>query len=217
MVDLAQATEAERLLEPDATPDVDCSGPERRCVVTRIVGPKTGMIRFVVGPGDVVVPDIDERLPGRGLWVLADRDALGRAAGGPSFFARAARRHAIVPHGLADTVLTLAAARCRRLLAQARGAGLATFGFERVREGLQAGRFSAILFASDGALDGKTKLRRAAGEAAVYEILDAASLGEAFGRAGIVHVGLKPGGLTDRIVIALRRLAGISGGDAREA
>ena len=40
--------------------------PERTCIVTREVGPPDAMIRFVVGPDGVVVPDLRHRLPGRG-------------------------------------------------------------------------------------------------------------------------------------------------------
>ena len=44
---------------------------ERRCLVTRESGPRGGLVRFAVGPDGAVVPDVDERLPGRGLWVGA--------------------------------------------------------------------------------------------------------------------------------------------------
>ena len=35
---------------------------ERRCIVTRATGPKAGLIRFVAGPDDAIVPDLAERL-----------------------------------------------------------------------------------------------------------------------------------------------------------
>ncbi len=34
----------------------DQDGPERRCIVTGEVQPKGGLMRFVVGPGAVIVP-----------------------------------------------------------------------------------------------------------------------------------------------------------------
>ncbi len=60
------------------TKDHDVS--ERRCIVTGEVTPKEGLIRFVVGPDNQVVPDVLEKLPGRGMWVTATRDALDKAA-----------------------------------------------------------------------------------------------------------------------------------------
>jgi len=88
------------------------SEPERRCIVTRESGPKAGLIRFVAGPGDEVVPDLAERLPGRGMWVSADAAALGQAAA-KGHFARAARRQLRAPADLAARVEALMAARPR--------------------------------------------------------------------------------------------------------
>src|SRR3546814_18814066 len=69
----------------------DERGPLRRCIVAgepRAVG---GLLRFVVGPDDAVVPDLAGTLPGRGIWVTADRAALDRAVA-KQRFQRAARR-----------------------------------------------------------------------------------------------------------------------------
>ena len=50
--------------------------PERRCIATGESGPTGLLIRFVLGPDAQVVPDLAERLPGRGVWLKADRDLL---------------------------------------------------------------------------------------------------------------------------------------------
>ena len=42
---------------------------ERTCVVTRAVKPGAEMIRFVAGPDGTIVPDLERKLPGRGVWV----------------------------------------------------------------------------------------------------------------------------------------------------
>ena len=81
-------TEAELLTAPypedpdptDGEPDFDAeAGPLRRCVVTRERLPKERMIRFVLGPDRVVVPDLTARLPGRGMWLSARGDVLETA------------------------------------------------------------------------------------------------------------------------------------------
>ena len=53
--------------------------PERRCIATGETQPKSGLIRFVIGPEAQIVPDVLEKLPGRGIWVTSDRDALEKA------------------------------------------------------------------------------------------------------------------------------------------
>ena len=54
-------------------------GPERRCIATGQSQPARGLIRFVVGPDSQIVPDVAGKLPGRGIWVSADRAALDLA------------------------------------------------------------------------------------------------------------------------------------------
>jgi predicted RNA-binding protein YlxR (DUF448 family) len=57
----------------------DGSARERRCLARGVSVSRHHLIRFVVSPGGMVVPDIEERLPGRGMWVSADRAALDTA------------------------------------------------------------------------------------------------------------------------------------------
>ena len=92
---------------------------ERRCFVTREVQPRGGLIRFVVGPDGSIVPDIDERLPGRGLWVSADRGTLDQAVA-KRLFARAAKRSVTVDPTLTDRVEGLLTRRCVETLSLAR-------------------------------------------------------------------------------------------------
>src|SRR5579883_1956019 len=81
------------------------TGPLRRCIVTREVQPKERMIRFVLAPDRTVVPDLANRLPGRGMWLSASADVLERAGaqgerGLARVFARAARGPVTVPPDL---------------------------------------------------------------------------------------------------------------------
>ena len=43
------------------------TGPERKCIATDEVRPKSELIRFVVGPDLTIVPDLAGKLPGRGI------------------------------------------------------------------------------------------------------------------------------------------------------
>ena len=37
------------------------------------------MIRFVADPNNEILPDIAEKLPGRGIWIKANKNALTKA------------------------------------------------------------------------------------------------------------------------------------------
>src|SRR3982750_1602381 len=75
----------------DAGPRKTAPGTERFCAATGDVKPVDEMIRFVVAPDGAAVPDLKRRLPGRGIWITATRQAL-RAAVAKKAFARSFKR-----------------------------------------------------------------------------------------------------------------------------
>lgn len=182
--------------------------PERRCIATGDVVPKAELIRFVVGPEGQVVPDLLGKLPGRGLWVRADRAALDRAVG-KRLFARAAKQAVEVPGDLVDQ---LEAGLIRRIvegLSLARKAGLAVAGYEKVKGWLDSGQAEVLIQASDGSERGKSKLRPPRRKGAYINCLSARELGLAFGREHVIHGALAAGGLTERVVGDAAKLSGV--------
>ena len=182
--------------------------PERRCIVTRATGPKAGLIRFVAGPDDEVVPDLAERLPGRGMWVKADAGVL-RQAGAKGFFARAAKRRVRVPPDLAERVEALLAARVVELLSLARKAGRAVAGLEKTKGALVSGQAALLLQAADGSARERERLRPPEGRNSLVSCLFTHELGLAFGRDRVIHAAVLAGGLEDRIRDDALRLSGI--------
>ncbi len=180
--------------------------PERRCIVTGEAQPRGGLIRFVVGPNDVVVPDVLGKLPGRGIWVTADRATLEKAVN-KGLFARAAKAPARAPEDLVAEVERQLARRVVDLVALSRKAGLAVAGFEKVKRWLADGHAKVLLQASDGSERGKGKLWTPEG-GRFFGMLSASELGLAFGRESVIHGALAAGGLTTRVVDDATRLAG---------
>jgi len=169
--------------------------PERKCIVTGEVQPKAGLIRFVVGPDDKVYPDILGKLPGRGMYVTADRSALEVASKGQ--FSRSAKQSVQVPDGLADEVERQLARHTVDLIALTRKSGRAVCGFEKVKGWLAGGeRVRVLLQASDGSERGKAKLWTPEG-ARYFGCFTSAELGLAFGRGSVIHGALASGGLSN--------------------
>ncbi|MFC3166521.1 MULTISPECIES: RNA-binding protein [Paracoccus] len=185
--------------------------PERRCIVTGEVQPKRGLIRFVAGPDGTVVPDLAEKLPGRGIWVAADRSALDKAAA-KGLFSRAAKAPVKAPEGLADLVEAALARRVVELVSLARKSGIAVAGFEKVKGWLAEGRAKVLLQASDGSERGKGKLWTPPG-GRWFGCLTASELGLSFGRDHVIHGALAAGGLTDKVILEAGRLTGLRGHD----
>ncbi|MGB8623985.1 MAG: RNA-binding protein [Paracoccaceae bacterium] len=182
--------------------------PERRCIATGEVQPKAGLIRFVVGPGEVIVPDLLGKLPGRGIWVSAERGAL-EAAVKKRLFARGAKQAVQVPDDLIDQVEAGLVRRVIEGVSLARKAGAAVAGYEKVKGWLLSGEATVLIQASDGSERGKSKLRLPSETEGFIGCLNASELGLAFGREHVIHGALAAGGLTRRVVEDATRLSGV--------
>lgn len=180
------------------------TGPERKCIATGEVRPKAEMIRFVVGPEGQAVPDILGKLPGRGIWVSADRAALDKAAN-RKLFSRSAKQPVSVPDGLVAEVEAQLARRVVDLISLARKSGRAVAGYEKVKDWLTKGEARVLIQSSDGSARGKSKLSTPYGGTYIGW-LTADELGLAFGRQTVIHGALASGGLTDRVVEEAARL-----------
>jgi predicted RNA-binding protein YlxR (DUF448 family) len=168
------------------------------------------MIRFVVGPDDQVVTDIAGRLPGRGMWVTATRDAL-QAAVKRKQFAHSAKAKVTVPEEIVDQVEALLTARCLDLLGMGRRAGNLVSGLFQVEKAMGApkGRHvAALVLASDAKKDGRRRAGKMANGIPVITLFSGPELDLALGKVNVVHAALIEGGLARAILDETARLAG---------
>lgn len=182
-------------------------GPERKCIATGETQPKHGLVRFVVGPDATVYPDVMGKLPGRGMYVAADRKAITKAAD-KGMFARAAKAQVKAPATLADDVESQLARRVVDLISLARKSGEAVTGYEKVKDWLSKEVAEVLIQAADGSGRGKTKLSTPH-YGSYIGWLTTEELGLAFGRQNVVHGALASGGLTKRVVEEAQRLKGV--------
>lgn len=185
----------------------DRTEPVRRCAVTRAELPKARLLRFVIGPEDQVVPDLAGRLPGRGIYVSAEREVLAQAVG-KGIFSRAARRKVHAAPELPAEIERMLAARLTDTVALARKAGQAIAGREKTLAALRAGEAVLLLQASDGSAREMAGVRPPSGPESRICCLSACELGMAFGRDRVIHAAVLAGGLSDRIYEEALRLSG---------
>ncbi len=188
--------------------------PERKCIATGDVQPKHGLIRFVVGPDNTIVPDISEKLPGRGIWVSADRTALETAVA-KKLFSRGAKAQVTVPDGLVAQVERLLVDRTVNMISLARKSGDAVSGYEKVKDWLSKEVARILIQSSDGSTRGKSKLSTPYGGKYIGW-LTSDELGRAFGRETVIHCALASGGLTQRVVDEAQRLRGVRVGNGEK-
>jgi hypothetical protein len=185
------------------------SGSLRTCIATGEQTTPERLIRFVVAPDGAVVPDLARRLPGRGLWVRAERSAIERAIA-RKLFARAARSPVKVPADLGERVERLLLERALADLGRARRAGRAVAGFVKVEQLIAAGRAGLLIVAEEAEGDGLRKL--AASGLEMVRLGDAAALGGIFGRERTVYAAVArddaAGEFIERIEVGAARWRG---------
>lgn len=195
-----------RVSDPAAPPK-----KQRRNIADGETGDRETMVRFVIAPDGVVVVDLEGKLPGRGLWLAANRDVL-QGARLTALFSRAAREKVIVPADLADRLESLLASRCQNLMGLARRAGLMVAGYEQVRGALRAGKAAVLIAASDGADDGRNKVRHLAPDLPLIDSLTSAEIGAALGAGAMVHAALTDGRLAREILTTADKLGALRRG-----
>ena len=172
---------------------------------------EAALVRFVAGPGGLVVPDLARKLPGRGLWVAADRASVETAVKRGAF-SRAAKAKLAASADLADQVESLLRRRLLDGLGLAKRAGELISGFEKVASTLNAGKAAWLIEASDGAADGRRKIlnvaRKSPKPPQLCGLFDAEELGLALGAENVIHTAFLAGRGADRWTADVRRLAG---------
>ena len=189
--------------ELDHGPRTDKSATMRMCAVSRKVRPIRELIRFVVAPTGEVIADLKRKLPGRGLWVSANRQAVAEAVRRHQF-ERGFKRDVRVAPTLAGDTEALLERFVVEALAMAAKAGQVISGFAKVADTLERkGPIKALIHASDGAADGIRKLdaivrqngrnRDESAEIPVVNALTSEQLDLALGRSNVIHAALLAG------------------------
>jgi predicted RNA-binding protein YlxR (DUF448 family) len=192
----------------------------RMCALTRVEKPVAELIRFVLGPDGVLVPDTEAKAEGRGVWISLSRDAVAEAIK-KKVFARSLKSEVTLPEDLPGLTQLRLEQRYLGALGMARKAGQLTFGATKVRSLIETGNLIALITATDAAEDGRSKmvgplkaLHYAAAEEEIegfevphFELLSSEQMGLALGLENVIHAALTKGAAAQAAVEKARRLA----------
>lgn len=192
----------------------------RQCCLTREHRPAAELVRFVVGPDGVLVPDVDARAQGRGVWVTLSAEKVAEAVRRKAF-ARSLGGPVEVPEALAELTRERLEQRLVGALGLARKAGQLVTGATRVRSSLQRGEAMALITARDAAPDSRAKMlgalgsfertAQAAGDVGYtiphFDLLDSRQLSLAVGLENVIHAALTTGAAAQSALARAERLA----------
>ena len=197
-----QSSIAKRLGPEEAAKNI------RTCIASGNQCSKAGMVRFVIDPDSRPIPDLEEKLPGRGIWLTADRRLVHRACV-KNLFAKKTRQHVHIDYDIPELMDKLMVRRCTHNLGLARRAGQAIVGFDKLRRALLHHHKGYVFLAHDGGLKGRKKITQLAGKIPMLCALTATEIGIAFGRNRVAYAFILPSGLGDSLFRDMRRLAGL--------
>lgn len=189
---------------------------ERQCAVTRARLAPEHLLRFAVDPDANVVPDLKQRLPGRGVWLTCSRDILEKAISS-RVFDRAFRKPVTAEPDMVERVDGLLERDALQRLSMANKASLVVCGFDKVGDTVRSRQAAALLHASDASSDGCGKLDRlfaavgtgengSAKQGPVIGRFNCEQLSLALGRPNVVHAALKFGVPINSFLAAVERL-----------
>ncbi len=183
---------------------------DRQCITSRQSLGEADRIRFVAAPDGSLVPDLAEKLPGRGAYVSANPEFVEQALSRGHF-----RRHLgdalqkqSDPTDMIANLETLLSKRFIQQLAMARRANLAVIGSGSMRD---EPWIEGLFVADDASKREASALQGSLQPDWVEEGLPAEILGAAFGRSSVAYVGLRGSSyasdatLRQQILITLRR------------
>ena len=182
---------------------------ERRCIASGQTKSAEMLIRFVCGPEQMIVPDLAQKLPGRGCWLSLSEAEIKQACE-KQLFMRHIGAKAPTYDVLSAQLVGLLGQRFQQSLSLARRAGLAIGGGGRLASYEQ---MEGLIIAKDASQrEAKSHIRRLMPDW-VHDGFDAALLGPAFGRDSLAYIGILPdqngqaGGLSARLKQDIDRFA----------
>jgi len=193
---------------------------ERRCALTHEVKPAEALIRFVVGPDGVLVPDTDARAEGRGVWISLGATFVAEAVKKKAF-AKSLKANVTIADDLPALTRLRLEQRFVNALQMAKKAGQLLTGAMKVKAALETGEAIALITATDAAEDGRKKMlatltasSKAAEEQGFavperphFELLDSGQLGLALGIESVIHAAPTQGAAGETAVKRAERLA----------
>ncbi|MFA6219097.1 MAG: DUF448 domain-containing protein [Erythrobacter sp.] len=195
------------------------SEPERRCVVSGESAPRDMLVRLAVSPAGLVLPDAQEKAPGRGAWIGTDRAGLEAAIASGRLRAGLSRAFKTGTLEIPDALPQLVEDALKRVALDRLGlelrVGKLVLGTQRIAETARGGGVALLCHASDASADGRKKLDQAwrvgrgaegSGERGLTLPLDRDALSVALGRDNVVHLALVDDAAAARVLRPVTRL-----------
>jgi len=147
------------------------AAPQRSCLGCRETRQKDELLRFVLSPDKVPVPDLAGKLPGRGAYTCFRKSCLASAVNKRQF-SRAFKEEIKAPavEALTTTIQQMQQERIFSLIALANKAGKVVSGSDKVMDTLRKRGVALLIIATDISADSAAKFTALVGHTNVETV-----------------------------------------------
>lgn len=175
------------------------------CFVTKEFHKREEMIRFVISPSKEVVFDVNEKLPGAGIWLYPLKESFVQAVEKRIFY-KAAKGTVKIPENLGDVVLNSLKSKMLQLLSIARKSGKLSFGFEGVKKAIETKMVFVAFESNDASKNGHDKLYRPTDLFPIYNCFTRQELGNVTGQDEQVHLVVTDEKIATILIQTMRKI-----------
>ena len=176
----------------------------RKCIATGQIKPKNELLRFVKTPDNRIVPDFNNKLEGRGLYVSISRKAL-KTAIEKNLFIKSLHMHLKIEENFLSMVEQLLYKRGLDSINLARKAGALVTGFEKVKEKILKNKVAFLIEAQDAGQDGAQKLKAISANLETLKVYTVQDLDMAMSKVNTVHVAVLRSDIAKMVYENLKR------------
>ena len=170
----------------------------RKCIVTGKVLEKSALLRFVVGPEAVVIPDFKNKLPGRGVYVSCSSALLHKAVSA-NLFAKSLKQKVKPMENLEQVVENLLRQSALQAISLAKKAGALITGMDKVSEALKKDKVAFLLEAKDAGDDGRQKIMHLAQNTKIFNLFTSEELDQTLDKVNTVHAAFLKGEMSKMV------------------
>ena len=161
---------------------------ERKCIVEGVVKPQSELLRFVELNNELL-PDFNKKLPGKGMYVTANRLFLEKAIE-KKIFNKVSKHNLKVSENFIDIVEKLLKQKALDSINIARKSGALLTGFEKVKEAIKKNNVEFLIQAIDAGHDGKEKMALLAKSLEIFNLFSIDELDATLNKCITVHIAI---------------------------
>jgi len=170
----------------------------RKCIVTGEIKDKAQLLRFVVTPDGMVVPDLYKKLSGKGIYVSCSYATLAKAVS-KGLFAKVMKKGVKTAPDLLQIVENLLRRSALNAISLAKKSGNVVIGLDKVTEAIKFDKVDFVLEANDAGADGHKKIQHKAENLIIYRLFSVEELDKALDKVNTVYLAFLKGGMSNMV------------------